>query len=429
MWSKQQIRYDIVQVELGEPVREIALTPKASGVALVFRMHDEPVGFLMEAHKPGTRLIPQQVAARAIQTAGQQILANKIRKHLAPPQPAVSAPVLDIAICTRNRTRELKRCLESLNTLLEKSPGTVRVLVVDNAPSDDQTEELVASFPNCVYLLEPVLGLDLARNRAVYESSADLLAFLDDDVVVDRCWLQGIFEAWAANPDAACFTGPILPLELETRAQVVFERMGGFGKSFERIRYGRALGDSPLYPVGAGLFGAGANMVFRPGALRQIGGFDDVLDTGAPLPGGGDLDIFYRLIRAGYVIVREPKLLVYHQHRRTDAQLRRQMWTWGTGTMAYLRKSWMDDPEARPRIRRWVLWWSGFQLSRIFAPFLRRNKVRVPASLVLAELMGALVGICGGYERSAGRMTKIKRQIYEQLDGSVHRIKRTAAGA
>jgi hypothetical protein len=39
-------------------------------------------------------------------------------------------------------------------------------------------------------------------------------------------------------------------------------------------------------------------MILRRDLLLEIGGFDEALDTGKPLPGGGDLDIFYRVIRA-----------------------------------------------------------------------------------------------------------------------------------
>jgi GT2 family glycosyltransferase len=285
------------------------------------------------------------------------------------------------------------------------------VLVIDNAPRDQETRKAVSQFSGVDYILEPKPGLDFARNRALRESDAELLAYLDDDVIVDGCWLEGLHEAWASHRDAGAFTGPILPLELETTAQVVFERMGGFGKNFDRVRYSSVLPDSPTYPVGAGLFGAGANMAFRRSALENVGGFDEALDTGAPLPGGGDLDIFYRIVRAGYPFVREPKLVVYHQHRREYAKLRHQMWTWGLGTMAYVNKSWRHDRAERPKIRRWVFWWLCYQLSKIFVPFLRRNRARWPIDMVAAEILGALVGLCGEYDRSLARIADVRRRF------------------
>ena len=325
-------------------------------------------------------------------------------------------PPLDIAICTHGRPDALSRCLDSLGSLSIDTRENIGVLVIDNAPSDNRTREAVQRFAGrspipVRYVVEPKPGLDFARNRAIRESQRELLAFIDDDVMVDVGWLEGLREAWSANSDAGAFLGPILPLELETRAQIVFEQMGGFGKSFDRVRFARVLSDVPTYPVGAGIFGAGANMVFRRDLLVKLGGFDDALDTGAPLPGGGDLDIFYRIARSGYPLVREPKLLVFHQHRKQYRALRVQMWTWGLGTMAFVTKTWREDPVQRPKIRRWLLWWLSYQLSKVFLPHLRRHRAQWPWDMVAAELLGAVVGIFGEYDRSQSRIERLRRQF------------------
>jgi GT2 family glycosyltransferase len=412
MWTKTEKRYQIVQIDLRHPLEQVTVPQGASGIAFVPRSNGRPVGFFMEEHPEGTVIRPRDLAVKLFQWCGRQILAEKIYDELRWRLDCAGFPQLDISICTHGRPDALKRCLQSLDDLgLTGAIGGTRVIVVDNAPNDDRTAQVVHSFPGVKYVVEPKPGLDFARNRAIQEGSADLLAFLDDDVIVDACWLQGLREAWAANPDAAAFTGPILPYELETRAQIAFERMGGFGKNFDRVRFGRALPRIPTYPVGAGMFGAGANMVFRRSVLKQLGGFDDALDTGAPLAGGGDLDIFYRVVQAGYPLVREPALVVYHQHRREYAKLRHQMWTWGLGTMAYITKSWRADPADRPKIRRWLLWWASYQLSKILVPFLRRTQERWPWDMVLAEMCGAVIGLWGEYDRSLARVEKVRRQF------------------
>lgn len=405
MSSKSPQRYQIFEVELARPLEDIVVPADAGGIALVLRSNDTPVGFLMEEHPAGSIISSATLAARILEKAGPHILAEKIYAELRGVLEPKIIPTVEIAICTHGRPDALKRCLQSLQDL-----GQLRVMVIDNAPDDDGTAQVVSLFPYVRYVLEPKPGLDFARNRGLKESSAEILAFLDDDVVVDRCWLQGLQEAWAVNPDAGAFAGPILPFELETKAQVTFERMGGFGKSFDRVRFGADLPDIPTYPVGAGIFGAGANMAFRRDVLLELGGFDEALDTGAPLPGGGDLDIFYRVIRAGYPLIREPKLLVYHQHRREYKKLRHQMWTWGQGTAAFLTKSWRTDPAARPKIRRWALWWLGYQLSK-FVPRLRRNRGHWPWDMVTAEITGGFVGAWGEYDRSADRVERLRRRF------------------
>ncbi|MDF5717176.1 MAG: glycosyltransferase [Rhizonema sp. NSF051] len=276
-------------------------------------------------------------------------------------------------------------------------------------PSNELTQELVASLPNICYVRELKPGLDFARNRALHSATGELLAFLDDDVVVDRKWLEGLMEAWAENPDAAAFTGLVLPYELATEAQILFEQRGGFRRGFEKIRYGQVLPGNPLYPCGAGMFGAGCNMAFRRDILLKIGGFDEALDTGAPLPGGGDLDIFYRVIRAGYPLVYEPQYLVFHQHRREGEKLRRQYWTWGLGFMAFVVKSYQSDPSQRSQLRRLIWWWIKDQLKQ-FKDSLSRRHV-LPPTMILAEFWGGIVGLLGEYPRSLRRIEQIRRKF------------------
>jgi GT2 family glycosyltransferase len=402
--SNNQLRYQMIEIEVARPLGPIKVPRGSFGIACVIRRDDKPVGFFMEALPETTVLHPREVAARVMKHASADLLAAEIYQELRGPLPHAEPPSLDIAICTHNRPDVLARCLRSLAAF----PS--RILVIDNAPSDDRTRLLCAEFPNVAYIKEAKPGLDFARNRALRESDADFLAFFDDDVTVDRWWLEGLREACAENPDAAAVTGPVLPFELETRAQILFEEMGGFGRSFKRTRFGPVLPDLPTYPCGAGMFGAGCNMVFRRRVLIELGGFDEALDTGAPLPGGGDLDMFYRIVRAGYPLIREPKMVVYHQHRREYAQLRHQVWTWGLGSMAFVSKSWNTDPAQRPQIRRWILWWLSYQLSKIFVPFLRRNRKRWPWDLVTSEIVGGVAGLFGEYRRSEARIEAIRRQ-------------------
>ena len=190
-----------------------------------------------------------------------------------------------------------------------------------------------------------------------------MIAFIDDDVTIDRYWLSGLRRAIARYPDAAAFTGLVLPSELETESQILFERAGGFEKSFETIRYGQTLPGNPFYPCVGGKLGTGCNMAFLRKVALDLGGFDEALDTGPPLPGGGDSDMLYRIIRAGYPLIYEPRFMVFHRHRRGYDQLRRQYCrSWGQGLMAFVVKTYGSDVTQRPKLRRLLLWWFGYKL-------------------------------------------------------------------
>jgi len=405
--------YTIADIEVTQPLPTLSLCESDTGIALILRRKDKPIGFLMQA-LPGKSLITsEELSQWIVQKLGSKLLQESLREELVCPANQRPLPSLTVAICTKDRTDNLARCLESLLKLqtANKPVGSpnFEILVVDNAPSEEQTQELVASLPTVHYVREPKPGLDFARNRALKEATNEILAFLDDDVVVDRNWLDGFIEAWAENPDAAAFTGLVLPYELATEAQILFEQNGGFRRGFEKIRYGQILPSNPLYPCGSGIFGAGCNMAFRREILLKLGGFDEALDTGAPLPGGGDLDIFYRVIRAGYPLVYEPQYLVFHQHRREKEKLRRQYWTWGLGFTAFVVKSYQSDPPQRSKLRRLVWWWLKYQLDRLKNSL--RGQYVLPPAMILAELWGGIVGIFGEYPRSLKRSDLIRRQF------------------
>lgn len=68
----------------------------------------------------------------------------------------------------------------------------------------------------------------------------------------------------------------------------------------------------------------GCNMAMRAEALRSVGPFDTALGPGSAVGVSEDVDILYRLLRAGRRIAYAPELLVHHNHgRRTAAEVER----------------------------------------------------------------------------------------------------------
>lgn len=405
--------YRLADIDVIEPLRDLSIPPGSTGLALVVRRNRRPIGFLMERVSPGSLLSATDLGKLLARRLGRKIVQEYVRDEICPPTPATPLPSLTIAICSKDRTDNLRRCLDSLKSL--RVPATApgfrpEVLVVDNAPGDDRTRALVSTMPDVRYELEPRPGLDFARNRALRCASGEIVAYLDDDVTVDAGWLEGLCEAHGENPDAAAFTGLVLPYELESEAQILFEARGGFGRGFEKLRHLPCDdGDTDsLSPFGAGIFGAGCNMAFRRSVLLQLGGFDEALDTGPPLPGGGDLDAFYRVVRAGNVLAYEPGYLVFHQHRRSMDELRRQYRSWGLGFMAYVVKSYRAEPAARVSFRALVYWWFTYMARQIRRALMEGD--RTTAAMLNAELVGGVVGLLGEYGRSVKRVERIRKR-------------------
>jgi glycosyltransferase involved in cell wall biosynthesis len=398
------------EIEVTKPLPRLSLNDGQTGFAIVMRRKGRPVGFWLDSPAGKRILEPAEIGERVIAEAGQTLLAEAIREEMAPPLPA-TVPSVTVAICTKDRPNDLAILLKSLQTSIPAAARrnvAMEIMVVDNAPSDDRTRQTVLSFRGTRYALEPKTGLNFARNRAVLEACGDWVAFMGDDVSADAGWLDGFLDAAIAYADAGCITGLVLPLELETDAQILFEKGGGFRKGFQRVVYRPFLEGKPFYPCFPALFGTGANMAVRRDIVRELGGFDDALDTGASLPGGGDLDMFYRIIRNGHALVYEPSALVFRLHRRKMKELRLQYWSWGLAFMSFAAKSYRTDPPARRHFRRVVKGEFKRAFFQLGNSLLRRNGLS-PA-FPLAQLRGSMAGLMGGYDRSVRRVEAIRRR-------------------
>jgi len=404
-------RYALLDIETTKATPPLGLSSHMSGVAVLVRRKGRPVDFWME-ELPKEVCTPEDLMRRIGDKSGLQTLKACIRDELRPPVRSTRLPSLTVAVCTRDRPKRLARCLKSLLSMETSAFGlsvSMEILVIDNAPSTSETSTLADSLPGVSYFLESRPGLDFARNRALKEAGGDLLAYVDDDVIADSGWLAGLMEAWMEHPDAAAFTGQVLPYQLSTKAQILFEKRGGFRRGFNTIRYAQKLDGHPAYPFSAGVFGTGANMAFRTRILKRLNGFDEALDTGPPLPAAGDHDIFCRLIRGGYSIVYKPEFLVFHEHRRELKALLRQYWSWGLGVMALAGKWQQTDPTQCRKLRYLIRAWFSSHLRELAGCFI--GKGPIPVYMVLAEIAGGIAGLMGGYARSVRRIERIREQF------------------
>jgi glycosyltransferase involved in cell wall biosynthesis len=291
-------------------------------------------------------------------------------------------PKATIAICTRNRTDDLKRCLNALQKLPDDGQ---EVLVIDNAPPDDSTKKLCEAYPFVTYIMESKPGLDFARNRALQEAAGDIIAFTDDDATPDLNWLRAITKNFS-DPSVLCVTGMTMPLELETEAQEAFEHYSPFGKGFKRKVYS----SDTHNPLAVGQVGAGANMALRKSVLKLIGPFDEALDAGTPTESGGDHEYFARILLAGYKIAYEPEALSWHRHRRTWQETRKAIRGYGIGVHAFWTRLLLVEKQTGI-LKYPYAWFIREQLPNVFSAIFKRPGSK-PFHLLWAELKGCMIG-------------------------------------
>lgn len=376
----------IGSVDVRQAVRPLWGTFGYSGARILLRAGRHPLQETWLPLDPSAPAIPPEALA-------QQVAELGAFQAFSMTEVPVPWPAISVIVCTRNRAAPLARCLGRLR--LMRYPD-FEIVVVDNASTTVETRQ-VAERLHCRYVREDRPGLDWARNRGFAEARHALVAYIDDDALADPYWLEGIARGFR-DPDIACVTGLTLPAELETAPQHVFERYGGMGKGFAPRRFSAA-SMSPRRVLRAQNVGVGTNMAYRRTVLVELGGFDTALDVGTPSGGGGDLDMFYRVLAAGRDVMYEPSALVRHQHRRDWAGLERQIRNNGQSFGVYLIKRFREGTTPPREVLRfaltdWGRWLLGRPLKKLF---LRRGVV--PLRLMLAEVAGALAAP-GAYRRT-----------------------------
>jgi glycosyltransferase involved in cell wall biosynthesis len=389
----------LVDIEIAEPVKSIAGLEGYQAVQALLKLHGKPVGYISLPVTGG--YISSELLATSIlnkhanmifKIAVQNALHSKINnfsfEHLFKNKTAIyseNLPSVTVAVCTRNRSNDLAQCLDAICQL--EYPN-LDLLVIDNAPGNDDTLLLLKNkYSHIRYVREPRPGLDWARNRVIIEAHGEIVAFTDDDVIVDKRWINELAILFTENKEVMAVTGLVVPYELETKSQVLFEMYGGFGKGFERKWFRVNDKNVPWSLLGTGQFGTGANMAYRRSIFDEIGYFDPALDVGTVTNGGGDLEMFFRILKEGHTLVYEPAAFVRHRHRRSYAELRYQITNNSKGFFSYCTRSIQAYPDERFSFYKVWLWWvQKWILRRLAKSYI--GKSRVPRDLIIAEIMG-----------------------------------------
>jgi glycosyltransferase involved in cell wall biosynthesis len=181
---------------------------------------------------------------------------------------------------TRGRAAYLEVTLDSLRE--QRTETAYELLVVDDGATDS-TPEVAERFGARVTRHGEPRGLNAARNSGLRAAGADLIAFVDDDVVVPPSWLGALVEGAERYPDAEAFGGPI-------RARFEGHAPRSCGREEPPITTLDLGGED----VEAEMVW-GANFAVRRSAVERIGEFDESLDRGH----GDEEDWLLRLRAAG----------------------------------------------------------------------------------------------------------------------------------
>jgi GT2 family glycosyltransferase len=221
----------------------------------------------------------------------------------------MASPTVSIIIITRNRPALLQHCIE--HVLVQPYPRK-EIIVVDSS-SNNESERLVAQYPEVlsVRLYGQRNNMPQARNTGMAISSGEIIAFLDDDAMVQPGWLDALVDTYRDEtigatggrmisiPEPHCEQVTGSPnLSIRPSGRTIIENVGSF--TTDRVEVDWLLG---------------CNMSFRRKVLEQVGGFDPAYILTNTRE---DMDLSFRVKRAGWRVVFNPTMAVVHFSPRTS---------------------------------------------------------------------------------------------------------------
>jgi len=168
-------------------------------------------------------------------------------------------------------------------------------------------------------------GVSRARNQGLRAAAEEVVAFVDDDVLVTREWWGRLVRSAAdAGPDGVV-TGRVVAGEAEAPGAFAPSVSGATAPEVYQGRVGRDV-----------LFSG--NMAGHRATLLRLGGFDERLGPGTRYGAAEDNDLCYRLLESGCRITYVPEAVVVHRAWREDAAQVPLRWAYGRGQGAFLAK-------------------------------------------------------------------------------------------
>jgi O-antigen biosynthesis protein len=380
-------------VDLARPLAALDDVTGYEHVRLLFFWSGVPIANA-DVDNHGHAISVARLVDIAVQHCTEPIVDRALAAQLTAGRDAGLVPdarLVSVVVATLDRPEQLRACLAALAAQTSRRP--VEIVVVDNNPDSGRTGPVVKEFPGVVLVAESRRGLAYARNAGFIAARGAIAACTDDDVVIPPGWIDALVEPFS---DAAVMavTGNVLPLELESPAQRFFEAYGGLGRGFRRRIVDGQWFREQRTAVPTWSLGATANAAFRTTIFAdpRIGLMDEALGPGMPSGVGEDTYLFYKVLKAGHRIVYEPAAYVWHRHRRTMPELRRQLYSYSKGHVAYHLTTWLRDGDRRAFVRFAELSrWHARQLLR-WAWNRARGRQFFPLSLLLLQIGGHLAG-------------------------------------
>ncbi len=221
-----------------------------------------------------------------------------------------NSPLVAIVILNWNGKHFLEKYLSDV---LASTYQNKKIIVADNASTDDSINFLNQYFPSVEIIVNKANeGFAKGYNTALKKVTADYFVLLNSDVEVTPGWIEPIVELMEKDK----MIGACQPKLLDEENKKYFEYAGACGGWIDTFGYPFARGrvleqmeeDLGQYNTAVPCFWAsGAAMFVRATLFNDLGGLDEYFFAHQE-----EIDLCWRMQRAGFKIYVEPASVVYH---------------------------------------------------------------------------------------------------------------------
>lgn len=234
----------------------------------------------------------------------------------------MNEPLVSVIIPVKDTEKTIEKCIVSL---LNVDYQNFEIIVVDDA-STDRTKEIIKKFPNIRLLESNGAGPSKARNMAIKESNGEFVAFTDADCIVHPEWLNELLKGFLLPGVAGVGGGQRSPDDETEFGKNVqdFLKSVGFITEYVKTRNNQTLKEIKHNPT--------CNMMYRREIFEKVGYFLEGLWPGE------DVELDYRITKAGYKLMYNPEAVVYHYRPDSIKRFKKMMYSYGWAQGVLVRK-------------------------------------------------------------------------------------------
>lgn len=270
-------------------------------------------------------------------------------------------PLLSVVIPTLGRDL-LIRTVESL--IAAKGFDRIEIIVAGRiapGPVLDRLAELARAHPAIRHLpvAYPAGDSSEKKNAGWREAHSELVAFLDDDVVVAPDWPERMIRCFD-RPEVGLVSGPgLVPDDVSLMTRLAGLALSSRGAGYVSERYLK--GQDPVRPIRWSRI-IGCNMVYRRSVIEGLGGFDPVYWPGE------EMIASFRAEQKGHAILFNSDAYVYHYPRQSIRRFWKQIYGYGATRVRLIRGG--TDVEPTTVVpAAWVLSLAVLGIGSLFTPW------------------------------------------------------------